>query len=135
MPRSRLNPGQVVLWGIELFELFPCGNCLCTRRPLVRLEEVRHEIDVATVRDPLESLHLVKDDVLPDEIAVRGVLAVHDLYLSPAVEAIPDPGLLSNVWSNRMGLRDDKILCFTVAGVVLNPEFHVEPKFNVFDAA
>jgi hypothetical protein len=73
--RSRLDPRHIVLGDIELLELSPRGDGLCTRRPLIGSEELRYEVDVATVRDPLESLHLVQDNVLPDEIAVRREIA------------------------------------------------------------
>jgi len=84
--RSRLDPQHVVLGDVEFLELVPRGDCLCTRRPVVGLEEVSNEVDVATVRDPLESRHLVQGNVLPHEIAVRGVLAARGLFFSPAVQ-------------------------------------------------
>src|SRR2546422_10753438 len=117
-----------------ILELCPRGDCLCTRRPLIGFEEVSYEVDVATVRDPLESLHLVQDNVLPDEIAVCGVLAARDLFFSPAVQAIPDPGLLTNIRRHHTGLFDDEVLRFTVARVVLNPELQVEATVNVLYA-
>src|ERR1700726_3012790 len=111
--RSRLDPRHIVLGDIELLELSPRGDGLCTRRPLIGSEELRYEVDVATVRDPLESLHLVQDNVLPDEIAVGGVLVARELLFSPAVQAIPDPGLLTNLRRQPTGLLDDEVLGFT----------------------
>src|ERR1700751_2482503 len=37
--RSRLGPGRIVFGDVEFLELFPGGDCLCTRRPLARCEE------------------------------------------------------------------------------------------------
>src|SRR5262245_31220669 len=129
---SRLDPRHIVLRDVEFLELCPRGDCLGTRRPVIGFEEVSYEVDVvATVTDSLESLHLVQDNVLLDEIAVRGVLAARDLFFSPAVQAIPDPGLLTNIRRHHAGLFDDEVLRFTVARVVLNPELQVEATFNV----
>src|SRR5438552_16408415 len=132
--RSRLEPRHIVLGDVELLEFCPRGDCLCTRRGPIGFEEVSDEVDVATVRDPLESLHLVQDNVLPDEITVRGVLAARDLFFSPTVQAIPDPGLLTNIRRHHTGLFDDEVLRFTVPRVVLNPELQVEAMFNVLYA-
>src|SRR5947208_13146003 len=82
--RSRRNPRHIVLGDVELLELCPRGDCFCSRGPLLGFEEVSDEVDVATVRDPLESLHPVQDSVLPDEIAVRDVLAARDPLFPPA---------------------------------------------------
>src|SRR2546425_13273760 len=95
--RSRLDPGTIVLGDGELLELCPRSDCLCTRRAFIGCEELGDEVDVATVRDLLESLHLVQDEVLPDEVAVRRVLAARHLLFPPAVQAIPDPGLPTNL--------------------------------------
>ena len=133
-PRSRLDPRRIVLGDGELLELCPRSDCLCTRRPFIGCEELSDEVDVATVRDLLESLHLVQDDVLPDEFAVRGVLAARNLVFSPAVQAISDPGLPTNLRRHQTGLLDDEVLGYTVARVVLNPELQVEAAFNVLDA-
>src|ERR1700738_4831504 len=48
--RSRLDPRHIVLGDIELLELCPRGDGLCTRRPLIGSEELRYEVDVASVR-------------------------------------------------------------------------------------
>src|SRR2546430_17172826 len=72
---SRLHPGRVILRHVELLELGPRGDGSCPCGLLIACEEIGDEVDVATVRDPLESLHLVQEDVLPYEIAVRDVLA------------------------------------------------------------
>ena len=63
-PTRRLPLPVSVLW--------TSGSC--TRRPLIGFEEVSDEVDVATVRDPLESVHLVQVHVLPDEIVICRVL-------------------------------------------------------------
>src|SRR4029453_3809026 len=117
----RLDPRRIVLWDIELLELVPRGDYLCTRRLLIRCEEISDEVVVATDRDPLESRHLVQDNVLPDEIAVGGVRAARDLFFSPAVQAIPDSGLLANIRRHQTGLFDDEVLRFAVARVVPHP--------------
>src|SRR6266849_5479061 len=132
--RSRLDPRRIVLGDVELLELCPRSDCLCTRHPLIRCEEFSDEVDVATVRDLLESLDLVQGDVLPDEVAVRWVLAARDLFFSPAVQAIPDSGLLTNLRRHQTGLCDDEGLRFTVARVVLNSELQVEAAFHVLHA-
>jgi len=64
------------------------------------------------VGDLFEALHLVQDDVLPDEVAVRWVPADRDLFFSPAIQAIPDSGLLSNLRRHQPGLFDDEVLRF-----------------------
>src|SRR5207245_6702842 len=71
---------------------------------------------------------------LPDEVAVRWVLAARDPFFSPAIQAIPDSGLLTNLRRHQMGLFDDEVLRFTVAGVVLNSELEVEAAFHVLHA-
>src|SRR5580658_10360469 len=93
---SRFDPRRIVLRDVEPLELCPRGDCLCTRHRLIRCEELGDEVDVATVRDLLEAFHLVQGDVLPDEVAVSWVLAARGLFLSPAIQAIPDSGLLTN---------------------------------------
>ncbi len=93
-------------------------------RPIVGFEEISDEVDVATVRDPLESRHLVQSNLLPHEIAVREVLA-RDLFFAPAVQPIPDPRLLTDIRCHHTGLRDDEVLRFTVARVVLNSKLQV----------
>src|SRR5207237_789984 len=113
--RSCLDPRHIVLGDVNLLELFPRGDCLCARRTPIRFKEVGDEIDVATVRDSLESPHPVQDNVLSDEITVRRVIAARDLFFSPAVQAIPDPGLFANIGRHHPGLFDDEILRFTVA--------------------
>src|SRR5712691_4067330 len=133
--RSRLDPGRIVLGDdVELLELCPCSDCLCTRHSLIRCEELGDEVDVATVRDLLEALHLVQGGVLPDEVAVGWVLAARGLSFSPAIQAIPDSGLLTNLRRHQMGLFDDEVLRFTVARVVLNSELEVEAAFHVLHA-
>src|SRR5213593_149521 len=133
--RSRLDPGRIVLGDVELLELCPRSDCLCTRHPFIRSEELGDEVDVATVRDLLEALHLVQGDVLPDEVAVRWVvLAPRDLFFSPAIQAIPDSGLLTNLRRHQVGLFDNEVLRFTVARVVPNSELHVEAAFHVLYA-
>src|SRR5712691_7315223 len=132
--RSRLDPRRVVLGDVELLELCPRSDCLCTRHALIRSEELGDEVDVATVRDLLESLHLVQGDVLPDEVAVRWVLAARDLFFSPAIQAIPDSGLLTNLRRYQMGLFDNEVHRFTVARVVLDSELQVEAAFHVLRA-
>jgi hypothetical protein len=94
-------------------------------------EEIGDEVDIAIVRDPLESRQLVQDNVLPDEIAVRGVLAASDLFFPPAIQAIPGPRFLANIRRRETGLFDDEILRFAVARVVLNPEVQAEATFDV----
>ena len=84
--------------------------------------------------DLLESLHLVQGDVLPDEVTVRWVLAVRDLFFSPTIQAVPDSGLLTNLRRHQVGLFDDEVLRFTVARVVLNSELQVEAAFHVLQA-
>src|SRR5881397_3107318 len=49
--RSHLDPRRIVLGDVELLELCPRSDCLCTRHPLIRCEELGDEVDVATVRD------------------------------------------------------------------------------------
>src|SRR5208337_862548 len=93
---SRLDPRRIVLGDVELLELCPRRDGLCSRRAFMRCEELGDEVDVATVRDLLEALHLVQGDVLPDEVAVRWVLAARGLFFSPPIQAIPDSGLLTN---------------------------------------
>src|SRR5436190_9626778 len=132
--RSRLDPRRIVLGDVELLELCPRSDCLCTRYPPIRCEELGDEVDVATVRDLLEALHLVQGDVLPDEVAVHWVLAARGLFFSPAIQAIPDSGLLTNLRRHSTGLFDDEVLRFTVARVVLDPERQSEAAFNVLDA-
>ena len=117
--RSRLDPGRIVLGGVEPLEICPRGDCFCSSGPLIGFEEVSDEVNVASVRNPLEPLHLVQDNVPPDEIAVRDVLAARGLFFSPSVQAIPDPGLLTNIRRHHTGLFDNEVLRFTVAGVVL----------------
>jgi hypothetical protein len=129
--RSRLDPRRVVLGDVELLELCPRRDCLCPPPPLIRREELGDEVDVTTVRDPLESLHLVQRDVLPDEVAVSWVLAARHLFFSPAIQAIPDSGLPTNLRRHQMGLRDDEVLRFVVARVVLDSELQVEAAFHV----
>src|SRR5882724_5920545 len=90
--RSRLGPRRVVLRDVEALELCPRSDCFCTRHTLIRCEELGDEVDVATVRDLFEAVHLVQRDVLPDEVAVRWVLAARGLFLSPAIQPIPDSG-------------------------------------------
>src|SRR5262245_28057179 len=87
-PRSRLDPERVVFGGVELLELCPRRDCLRTRHPLIRSEELGDEVDVAIVRNLLESLHLVQRDVLPDEVAVRRVCATRDLFFKPEFQAV-----------------------------------------------
>src|SRR5437016_3101236 len=124
----------MVLRDIELLELGPCRDGRGTRHPLIRCEELGDKVDVATVRDLLEALHLVQCDVLPDEVAVRWVLAARDLFFSPAIQAIPDSGLLTNLRRHQMGLFDDEVLRFTVARIVFNSELQVEATFYVLYA-
>src|ERR1700720_852312 len=107
MLRLRLDPRHIVLGDVELFELCPRSDCLCTRHPFIRCEELSDEVDVATGRDLLESLHPVQGDVPPDEVAVRWVPGARDLLFSPAVQAIPDSRLLTNLRRHQMGLFDD----------------------------
>src|SRR5882672_6545627 len=128
---SRLDPGRIVLGDVELLELCPRSDCLCPRRPLISCEELGDEVDVATVRDLLEALHFVQGYVLPDEVAVGWVVAVRDLFFSPAIQAIPDSGLLTNLRRHQMGLFDDEVLRFTVARVVLDSARQVEAAFHV----
>ena len=52
-------------------------------------EELGDEVDVATVRDLFQALHLVQGDVLPDEVAVGWVPAARGLSFSAAIQAIP----------------------------------------------
>src|SRR5262245_25538692 len=92
---SCLDPRHIVLRHVEFLEIRPRRDRLCTRRRLIGFEEVRDEVDVATVRDPLESRHLVQSNVLPNKIAVRGMRAARDLFFPPAVQAIPGTGLLT----------------------------------------
>ena len=61
--RSRVDPGQIVLGNVERFELFPCCDGFWTRRARFRFQEVGHKVDVATVRDRLESRQLVQGNV------------------------------------------------------------------------
>src|SRR5438034_10521968 len=56
--RARLDPRRIVLGDVELLELCPRSDCLCTRHSLIRCEELGDEVDVATVKDLLEALHL-----------------------------------------------------------------------------
>src|SRR5712691_5015507 len=132
--RSRLDPRRVVLGDVELLELCPRSDCLCTRLPLIRCEELGDDVYVATVRDLLEALHLVQGDVLPDEVAVRWVLAARGLFLSPAIQTIPDSGLLTNLRRHQTRLVDDELLRFTVARVVLDSELQVEAAAHVLHA-
>src|SRR5438552_16778250 len=106
--RSRLDPRRIVLGDVELLEFCPRSDCLCTRHPLIRCEELGDEVDITTVRDLLEALHLVQGDVLPDEVAVRWVLAARGLFFSPAIQAIPDSGLLTNLRHHQTCLLDDE---------------------------
>ena len=57
-----------------------------------------------------------------------------DPGLPPAVQAIPDAGLLTDIRRHQAGLFDDEVLRFTVARVVLNPQREAEATFNVLDA-
>src|SRR5436190_19528868 len=132
--RSRLDPRRIVLGDVELLELCPRSDCLCTRHPPIGCEELGDEVDVAAVRDLLEAIHLVQRDVLPDEAAVRWVLAACGLFFSPAIQAIPDSGLLTNLRRHSTGLFDNEVLRFTVARVVLNSELQVEAAFHVLHA-
>src|SRR5213593_195092 len=132
--RARLDPRRIVLGDVELLELCPRSDCLCTRHPLISREDLGDEVDVATVRDLLEALHLVQDDVPPDEVAIRWVLAARGLFFSPAIQAIPDSGLLTNRRRHQTCLFDDEVLRFTVARVVPNSELHVEAAFHVLYA-
>src|SRR5271170_2543358 len=132
--RSRLHPRRIILGGVELLELCPRSDCFCTSHSLIRCEELGDEVDVTNVRGLLEALHLVQGDVLPDQVAVRWVLAARGLFFSPAIQAIPDSGLLTNLRRHQMGLFDDEVLRFTVARVVLNSELQVEPAFHVLHA-
>src|ERR1039457_2697798 len=132
--RSRLDPRRIVLRDVELFELRPRRDCFSTRHTLIRCEELSDEVNIATVRDLLESLHLVQGDVLSDEVAVRRVLAARDLCFSPAVQAIPDSRLLTNLRRHQMCLFDDELLRFTVARVVLDSELQVEAAVHVLHA-
>src|SRR5207302_7848421 len=95
--RSYFDPRRIVLGDVELLQLCPRSDCLCTRHPLIRCEELGDEVDVATVRNLLEALHLVQGDVPPHEVAVRWVLAARGLFFSPAIQAIADSGLLTNL--------------------------------------
>src|SRR3954467_2237387 len=131
--RPRLDPRRIVLWDIKLLELVPRGDYLGTRRLLIGFEEISDEVVVATDRNPLESLHLVQGNVLPDEIAVGGVRAARDLFFSPAVQAIPYSGLLANLWRDQTGLFDDEFLRIAVARVVLDLELQMEATFNVLE--
>src|SRR2546421_3187321 len=119
---SPLDPRRIVLGDVELLDLCPRRNCLCTRHPLLRREELGDEVDVATVRDLLEPLHLVQGDVLPHEVAVRWALAARGLFFSPAIQAIPDSRLLTNLRRHQACLFDDEVLRFTVARIVVNSE-------------
>src|SRR4030095_4497544 len=129
--RLRPDPRYIVLGDIELLKLIPRGDYLGTRCLLVGCEEISDEVAVATDRDPLESLHLVQDNVLSDEIAVRGPGAAHDLFFSPTVQAIPDSRLPANLRRDQTGLFDDEVLRGTVARVVLDPEVQAEATFEV----
>ena len=125
--------GEIVEKGsdVEFLELRPGGDCVCTRRPVARSEELGDEVDVAAVRDLLEALHPVEGDVPPDEVAVGWVPAARDLFFPPAVQAIPDSGLLTDVRRHPTGLFDDEVLRFTVARVVLDSEPQTEAAFQV----
>src|SRR5438105_5355286 len=105
----------MVLGDVEFLELCPRSDCPCPRRLLIRCEELGDEVNVATVRDLLEALHLVQGDVLPDEVAVRRVRAARGLFFPPTIQAIPYSGLLTNIRRHQMGLFDDEVLGFTVA--------------------
>ena len=132
--RSGVDPGYIVPGDVELLELCPRGDCFCSSGPLIGFEEVSDGVNVATVGDPLESLHLVQDNVPSDEIAVSDVLAARGLFFSPSVQAIPDPGLLTNIRCHHTGLFKNEVLRFTVAGVVLNPELQVKATLDVLYA-
>ena len=132
--RPRLDPRRIVLRDIELLELDPRGDYLGTRRFLVRRQELSDEVVVATDSDPLESLHPVQGNIVPDEIAICRARALRDLFFSPAVQPIPDSGLLANVRRYPPALFDDEVLRFTVARVVLDPELQVEATFDVLEA-
>src|ERR1700722_16260052 len=120
--RSRFEPRRIVLRDVEPLELCPRSDCICARYTPIRCEELGNEVDVTNVRDLLEALHPVQGNVLPDEVAVRRVLAARDLFLPPAIQPIPDPGLFTNVRHHQECLFDDELLRFTVARVVLDSE-------------
>src|SRR5262249_18355657 len=131
---NRLDPRPVVLGEVELLDLLPCCDCLGARRSVFSRKEVSDEVDVAAVRDPVESRLLIQHNVLPDKIAVSRTLAARDLFFSPAVQAIPNPRLLPNIRRHPMGLFDDEIFRFAIARVVLNPELRTETTLNVLYA-
>src|SRR5882724_9071615 len=130
-PRSRLDPGRIVLGNVEPLELCPRCDCLRTGHRLLRCEKLGEEVYVAIIRDLLEALHPVQGDVTPDEAAVRWALAARDLFFPPAIQAIPDSGLLTDLRSHQTGLFDDEVLRFTVARVVLDSKRKVEATFRV----
>ena len=59
--------------------------------------------------------------------------AARDVF-SPAIQAIPDSGLLTNLRRHQMGLFDDEVLRFTVARVVFDAELQGEAAFHVLHA-
>src|SRR5947209_2860882 len=71
---------------------------------------------------------------MPDEITVGGAVAARDPFFSPAVQAIPDAGLLTNLRRHPSGLLDDEVFRFTVARVVLDAAPQGEAALDVLHA-
>jgi len=102
------------------------------RHVLLGGKKVGQEIDVARVWNALESLHAVQGDVLIDELAVGDGSRGH-LRFAPAIEAIPDARLLSNLRTLASGLAPDEVLGLSVARVVADRQVEGETAVEVFE--